>query len=78
MSNFNAVQTVIRMAVNADHSDDVIEAGFKKVLDTGHSLTAETLRRAIEGDPKRDNQTPKPGSVGKQANYTDEEYRSGW
>ena len=49
MSNFNAVATVVRKAVNANHPDEAIEAGLKQVIADKQSLTAETLRRAIEG-----------------------------
>jgi len=58
LSNFNAVAGVVRKAVRATgddnqplYTDQQIEAGLAELVETGWSVSANTLRTAIEGPP---------------------------
>jgi hypothetical protein len=58
LSNYNAVAGVVKKAVRAtdeeDHplyTDEQIETGLANLIETGWSVTANTLRTAIEGPP---------------------------
>lgn len=76
LSNFNAAANIVRKAVNAEHSDDAIADGLRKVVEKNLPLTTETLRRAIEGDPETS--APAGAPKTKKVNYSDKEYHDGW
>jgi len=52
ISNFPAIAKIVRKAVDADLTDEVIVTGLEKVIADGVSLTTESLRKAIYGQPK--------------------------
>ncbi|MET9339231.1 hypothetical protein [Nonomuraea sp. NPDC003804] len=51
-SNFNAVAGIVRKAVNADCSDELITKGLNELADEGRSCTADSLRIAMYGRPR--------------------------
>lgn len=52
MSAFLAVQGVVLKAIKAGKTDDEITAALVRLADDGRSVTANTLRIEIEGQPK--------------------------
>ena len=52
ISNFPAIAKIVRKAVDANLADEVIVDGLEKVIADGVSLTTESLRKAIYGQPK--------------------------
>jgi len=82
LSSFNAVAGVVRKAVRATdsegaalYSDEQIERGLAQLADTGWSVTANTLRTAMQGPPRA---TQPVGRAPWQNPYTEEDYQSGW
>lgn len=50
LSNFKAAAAIVTKAIRANHSDDAITAALKAIAaDNDLSLTAETLRKQLEG-----------------------------
>lgn len=51
-SNFLAVAKIVRKAVDADCSDELITAGLNKLADDSRSCTVDALRIAMYGQPR--------------------------
>lgn len=51
LSNFPAVQQIVRKAIGADYDDERISSALDTLAAEGRSLTTETLRVALDGPP---------------------------
>ena len=53
LSNFPGVLGISKKAIAAGHPDDAIAAALDRLAAEGRSLTVETLRIELEGQPAR-------------------------
>lgn len=53
LSAFLAVRAVVAKAIGAGYSDDAVESALSRLVDEGRGVTADSLRIALEGPPRR-------------------------
>lgn len=58
MSNFPAVQTVVRKAFRANHSPDSVQAALLRLAADKRPVTTDTLRIELEGKPASNGHQP--------------------
>lgn len=68
-SNFPAIAKIVKKAVDADCSDELITAGLQCLVAEGRSVTTDALRIAMYGKPQ---QARSPGST--PTKFTDKDY----
>jgi hypothetical protein len=79
MCKWPAVNGVVIKAIKSGKfADDEIRDALRRLAAEGRSVTVDTLRTELQGLPARQQSQSGRASGPKQANYSDEEYTSGW
>lgn len=63
MSKFPAILGIVRRAMNAGHAPETIRSALLRLADEGRSVTVETLRVELEGQPPPRPTGPKPATT---------------